>query len=157
MDVNFSCITYNVRGIRQKVKRVKIFNYIKDKLKNGFAFMQETHSDQNVTSLWKNEWGGDVIFNHGESNSRGILIAFSENFEFKLLQNLSDNEGRILLVSIEHNNRKFLLVNIYNDNIEQKQVILLKKVTEMMGNIDNILDHEIITGGDWNFIFDKKN
>jgi len=156
MDVNFSCITYNVRGIRQKVKRVKIFNYIKDKLKNGFAFMQETHSDQNVTSLWKNEWGGDVIFNHGESNSRGILIAFSENFEFKLLQNLSDNEGRILLVSIEHNNRKFLLVNIYNDNVEQKQVILLKKVTEMMGNIDDILDHEIIMGGDWNFIFDKK-
>ena len=118
--------------------------------------MQETHSDQNVMPLWKNEWGGDVIFNHGTSNSRGILIAFSESFEFKMLQKLSDDEGRILICSIEHNNKKFLLVNIYNENIEQKQVILLKKVTEMMGNIDNILDHEIIMGATGISFFTKK-
>ena len=70
MELDFSCITYNVKGLKQKLKIIKIFNYIKDKLKNGFLFMQETHSVQDDFLSWQNEWGGDIILNHGSSNSR---------------------------------------------------------------------------------------
>ena len=47
MEVKFAGLTYNVKGLRQKVKRIKVFNYVKGKLKSGFIFMQETHSIQN--------------------------------------------------------------------------------------------------------------
>ena len=124
MEVKFSCLTYNVKGLRQKVKRIKVFNYVKEKLENGFIFMQETHSIQNDFLSWQNEWGSQLILNHGCGNSRGTLIAFSSDFNFKLLKNISDDDGRLQLCSIEHNGNKLLLVNIYNENIENKQVLL---------------------------------
>ena len=156
MDVDYSCITYNVRGLKQKIKRTKIFNYIKEKLKNGFVFMQETHSIQDDLVLWQNEWGGQLLLNHGTSNSKGTLIAFSDNFEFKLLKNISDDDGRLQLCSIEHNEKKLLLVNIYNENTEREQIILLKKLNALLETFSDILEHDIIMGGDWNFILDKK-
>ena len=109
MEVKFSCLTYNVKGLRQKVKRIKVFNYVKEKLKNGFIFMQETHSIQNDFLSWQNEWGSQLILNHGCGNSRGTLIAFSSDFNFKLLKNISDDDGRLQLCSIEHNGKKLCL------------------------------------------------
>ena len=102
------------------------------------------------------QWGGEIILNHGSSNSRGTLISFSDDFKFKILKNISDDDGHLQLCSIEHNNKKLLLVNIYNENIEHKQVILLIKLNELLGKFNDILDHEIIMGGDWNFILDNK-
>ena len=156
MEVKFSCLTYNVKGLRQKLKRIKVFNYVKEKLKNGFIFMQETHSIQNDFLSWQNEWGSQLILNHGCGNSRGTLIAFSSDFNFKLLKNISDDDGRLQLCSIEHNGKKLLLVNIYNENIENKQVLLLQKLSTLLETFSDILEHEIIMGGDWNFIQDKK-
>ena len=51
--------------------------------------------------------------------------------------------------------QKKLIVNIYNENIESKQIILLKKFDCLLENLNSLLDHEIILGGDWNFIFEK--
>ena len=156
MEVKFAGLTYNVKGLRQKVKRIKVFNYVKEKLKSGFIFMQETHSIQNDLVEWQNEWGSKMILNHGCGNSRGTLIAFSSDFDCKILKNISDDEGRLQLCSIEHNGKKLLLVNIYNENTESKQVLLLKKLNTLMECFSDILEHEIIMGGDWNFIRNKK-
>ena len=114
MEVKFAGLTYNVKGLRQKVKRIKVFNYVKEKLKSGFIFMQETHSIQNDLVEWQNEWGSKMILNHGCGNSRGTLIAFSSDFDCKILKNISDDEGRLQLCSIEHNGNKLLLVNMIN-------------------------------------------
>jgi len=156
MNVDFSVISYNVRGLNQSPKRIKIFNYISDKLKNGVAFFQETYSSEVSCVSWRQNWKGDMLFNHGTSNSKGTLIAFSENFEYKLVDHYADNEGRLQICSIVHDNRKLLLINIYNENIEQKQVALLKKLNERLDSFSDILEYEIILGGDWNFILDKK-
>ena len=59
-------------------------------------------------------------------------------------------------MSIKCNDKKYLLVNIYNENVEQNQVILIKKLDDKLTNFDNLLDHEIILGGDWNFIFNRR-
>mgnify|MGYP005680679575 FL=1 len=146
MEVKFAGLTYNVKGLRQKVKRIKVFNYVKEKLKSGFIFMQETHSIQNDLVEWQNEWGSKMILNHGCGNSRGTLIAFSNDFDCKILQNISDDDGRLQLCSIEHNGKKLLLINIYNENTENKQVLLLKKLNTLLERFSDILEHEIIMG-----------
>ena len=48
-----------------------------------------------------------------------------------------------------------LIGNIYNNNIETEQVKTLAKLSEMIEGLDPF-EYEIIIGGDWNFIFDKK-
>ena len=42
---SFNVITYNVKGIQQKAKRTKIFNYVNNKIGSGIAFFK------NVTPL----------------------------------------------------------------------------------------------------------
>ena len=59
---SFNVITYNCNGLGNKSKRQKVFTFLKDKLKNGFVFLQETHSVKCFEKDWKLEWGGDIIF-----------------------------------------------------------------------------------------------
>ena len=51
----FNSMTFNCNGIGEKKKRQKVFTYLKDKLKNGFCFLQETHSTQIQESKWKSQ------------------------------------------------------------------------------------------------------
>ena len=46
--------------------------------------------------------------------------------------------------------------SIYNENTEREQIILLKKLNVLLESFSDILEHDIIMGGDWNFILDKK-
>ena len=81
---DFKCLTFNVKGIQNKVKRTQIFNYCKEKINgNGIVLLQETHSCGKNLAKWKNEWGTDLYLNHGSSNSRGTLIGFTKSFEKK--------------------------------------------------------------------------
>ena len=54
-------LSLNVRGLRDKVKRRSIFSFLKDQ-KAKFYFLQETFSDANDEAIWKNEWGGEIVF-----------------------------------------------------------------------------------------------
>ena len=54
---DFDLITYNVRGLRDLKKRRKLFNYLKKhSSKQGFIFLQETHSTKEVEKFWKAQW-----------------------------------------------------------------------------------------------------
>ena len=154
---DFKCLTFNVKGIQNKVKRTQIFNYCKEKINgNGIVLLQETHSCGKNLARWKNEWGTDIYLNHGSSNSRGTLIAFTKNFEKKVLRYVDDKNGRIQILTFEHKKKKFMIINVYNNNIEREQVETLKKIDTLMGSFDDINEYSIIAGGDWNFILDKK-
>lgn len=59
---SFNVITYNCNGLGNKSKRQKVFTFLKDKIKNGFVFLQETHSVKSLEKDWKSQWGGDIFF-----------------------------------------------------------------------------------------------
>ena len=99
--------------------------------------------------------GGEIFQNHSSSNSRGILIAFSERFDRKILKYIDDNNGRIQILTFEHKNKKYMVVNIYNNNNEKEQVETLKKIDILVENFNDINEYSIVIGGDWNFILDK--
>jgi exonuclease III len=46
--------TYNVRGIRDKTKRLRLFTHFKTKLK-GIIFLQETYSAPGDLETWSKE------------------------------------------------------------------------------------------------------
>ncbi len=80
----------------QDTKRQSIFNKIKND--NGIILLQETHSTVKTEKKWKNEWGGQIIFSHGTSNSRGVATLFPPNVDYTILEKYSDNNGKFLLV-----------------------------------------------------------
>ena len=63
-------MSMNVRGLRKETKRKAIFRHCHKNYRDSIVFLQETHSCLLDEKKWKNEWGGEVIFNHFETSSR---------------------------------------------------------------------------------------
>ena len=68
---DFSIISYNVRGLRGKVKRVCIMEHLKLTAKKGIFLLQETHFEDNDKKIIRHEWGTEDFFLcNGERDSR---------------------------------------------------------------------------------------
>ena len=48
--------TFNVRGLRDKQKRIDIFSWLK-KGNYDICLLQETHATKEVEPQWEQEWG----------------------------------------------------------------------------------------------------
>ena len=70
------CLSWNVRGLSERVKRKQVFNYINEK-NIDFALLQETHFVKKKRSVYKTELGGNIVFSDGESNARGVAICIN--------------------------------------------------------------------------------
>ena len=78
-DLNLDILSLNVKGLGDHTKRQKIFNYTKRHVSHkGVIFLQETHSVQRDEQVRTNQFGcgPGSVFLHGESDPRGVLIAF---------------------------------------------------------------------------------
>ena len=56
---------------------------------------------------------------HSLSNScysRGVPILLSKTFQYKLLNQYQDKDGRKLFLNIKHNDQVYTIVNIYTPN-----------------------------------------
>ena len=111
--VDFEILSCNIRGIGDKAKRKKTFNFIKrNSSSKSIIFLQETHSTKQVENLWRHQWHGDMIFSHGRSNSKGCCIAFRYDLEYKLLSpEISDENGRFIILHIEIQGTPYILIN----------------------------------------------
>ena len=139
-------ITFNVKGLGSFKKRRKVFNYLKKHTTaNAIAFLQETHSTERSGTIWKAQWGGEVRYSHGESDSKGVLIAFREGLNFQIENEIKDKNGRILILKVTFQGSNFILINIYNANTEQEQLTVLNQLDD---TIEINRDTQILLGGD---------
>lgn len=83
-------LSLNVRGIRDLTKRRSIFSYLKDQ-KATFYILQETYSEINDENVWKNEWGGQIIFSHGSNHSGGVCILIYPSINIEVDYSFKDN------------------------------------------------------------------
>ena len=149
-------LSLNVRRIRDATKRRGIFSYLKDE-KAAFYFLQETYSEKDDETVWKKEWGGDIIFSHGSNRSRGvcilILIDPSENINSE--HSFKDSNGRIVLTTIEFNGFELSLCNIYAPNNLTEQITFIQELSGFLMDKSEITS--LIVGGDWNCTLAKKD
>ena len=52
-QLNFNFLTNNVKGLQSTKKRLKLFNFLKNKMgPKGILFLQETHSSLETEKKW---------------------------------------------------------------------------------------------------------
>ena len=138
----------NVRGLSDSSKRRKIFHWLNDKDVN-VILLQETHSTKETEHLWRSEWGGSILFSHGKSNARGVCILLKNNINYNLINTISDDEGRYLILDIEFGDVKMSLTNVYGPNTDSATFFI-----SLIENIEKIENDNRIIGGDFNFVLD---
>ena len=154
-DTDFNFLTNNVKGMQSTKKRLKQFEYFKNKLDpKGVMFLQETHSISETELKWKDEFGGQCFFSHGTSNSCGVLIAFHGIEKFSINKKFSDNKGRMLILDALIGDSNFIFINLYNANSESEQIKVLEELTLLLSQFDLTKNQKIILAGDFNVFFD---
>ena len=158
MNKNNCCfISSNVKGIKSSGTRMKVFEYLKQKInQNGFIFMQETNSCVDAEKNWQDEFKGPLFFAHGKANSCGVAIGFCGNDELNIFSKKCDDNGRILMLETKISDEIFLLINLYNTNLECDQLTTFSNLLKFFEEIDDISNKSIISGGDFNLFLDCK-
>ena len=142
--------SFNCRGLRDKRKRNNIFQWLKSN-HSGITFLQETHSMEEDKVTWVKEWGGEIYFCNGTSQSRGVAILIPPNlgFDIKILCETKDTEGRLLTIDCVIESLSITFINIYaptKDNLQLQLTFLV----ELNKILETNASKQIILGGDFN-------
>ena len=118
-----SVVSFNTRGIRNRVKRRSIFRHIRITYKNSVIVLQETHSRPEMERVWRSEWAGQIYFSHGsESGHSGVAILVPNGFQHPVREVFTDVSGRIVCVEIEVESHKVPLVGIYAPSVDDQTI-----------------------------------
>ena len=117
--------------------------------------LQETHSSKECESLWTNEWGGDIIFNHGTSAARGVAILLPKGKMRDVKNVYKSEDGRVIVFDLWDSDCLITIAAIYVPNSDTPQ--FFSSLREILRTRQ---EHKIIVG-DFNLTLevelDRKN
>ena len=67
--IDCKIFSLNVKGIRDRTKRERIFSWCKDKGAD-VVFLQETFSTKDIEDRWSSMWHGSCYFSHGTNHAK---------------------------------------------------------------------------------------
>lgn len=113
MSQNLEIMSLNVNGLGNVVKRARVMTKIKKERKH-IIFLQETHlSPQEHDKLKKFGYRKICYSSHTHSHKRGVAILISNCFQFEILKEVREKEGRYVIVKGRAENTILTLVCIY--------------------------------------------
>ena len=155
MGVKLHFISNNVKGMQNSLKRIKVFEYLKNNLgSNGFLLLQETHSSFADEKKQADELKRPIFFSHCKTNCCGVTIGYTGSNKVNVLDIKIDKNERILILDFKIIVTNFVLVNIYNPNTKTEQVATLHDLDKMLETIEDLFDKHIVLADDFNFFFD---
>ena len=153
------CVTLNVRGLRNRDKRINLFNYLKEK-KVHIVTLQETFCTDNFSNVFNSDWDGYVYHSHApSSHGKGVCIMISNTIDFEVIDCHTDRDGRRILLNIDIGGEIFSILSIYCPNVINDRQDFLDKTSKWCME-HALASDNIICGGDFNSVLsslDKKN
>ena len=147
--MNTTICSLNVRGLRNKEKRDKMFCWLKNQ-SYSIIFLQEIHSTAETVSQWKTEWDSQyAYFSGNKSNSLGVGILINNDFKCEIVDYCEIVIGRLQSLEIKINDKTLVLINIYGPN--KDELFVFDKLDDFL--IKNT-DKNVIIGGDFNTFLD---
>ena len=142
--------SFNSNGLGNAQKRKSVLTWLKSKPED-VIFVQETHSTPGTERDWKRDWGGEIFFNHGASNSTGVAILVKNNTHVKIKSHRNIGQGRVILLEVECDSVNYCLVNLYSPNNDDLDFI--KSV--FLETLGRARDDFVIMAGDWNTVLNN--
>ena len=148
-DIDLNLYSLNCSGLRDRVKRTAVLSKLK-KYNLGLFLLQETHSTTDIETDWRLQWVSNYIyFPHGSSTSKGVAILIHPKYDIPILNIITDNDGRNIMLEIERYGVKYTVGNVCVPTIhfvkEQRDVF-----ARFVNHIDELENEHVIVGGDYN-------
>lgn len=149
-----SFLSLNARGLKDNVKRKAIFLFCKG-LKATCIMLQETHSCEEDTIFWKNQWGDEIFFSHGSNRSGGVAICL-RGFPGEVVTFKCDKDGHWIAMVVNLEGSFAILINIYGYKSNVQNRILLGILTEIIADYKKLYGIRFtLIGGDFNIAPDE--
>jgi len=98
-------------------------------------------------NVFKNSWDGEMIISSGTSNSRGVAILLTNNFEYNIMESVVDPGGNYVALKINMFNTEVSLISIYGPNADDP--IFYDTINDIINNFQSA---SVILCGDWNTV-----
>ena len=118
-----SIVSFNVRGLRDRVKRRSIFRHLRINYKQSVIFLQETHSKPKDENSWQCEWAGKILFSHDTGHSQsGVAALISPDLKYPVEKITHCDSGRIVGLHILAVPDPFVLIGVYAPASDDQKV-----------------------------------
>ena len=125
--------------------------------KYDIRFLLETYSNVKDETIWKNEFGGRVMFVHCTNNGAGMMILLKNGFDINIIDTFSSTDGRSVILKTEIEDECYYFVCLYAPNNENAQIKFYDKLLLNMQTFGIIIEDKIIIGGDFNVVLSEKD
>ena len=139
-------MSLNVRGIVNEKKRRAIFD--KHRINADILILQETHSTVEVERVWESEWGGKIIYTHGDNMSKGLAVLTTKKAYDAISNIYRDLDGRVIIFDLQEQEQKITIAAIYAPNEDSP-----KFFQEIATELRKRSEHKIVVG-DFNLVLD---
>ena len=146
---SIKCISLNVRGMRGNGKRKSLFRMFREN-KFDIICLQETYITEDVSSKWKQEWGGELFYSVGTSHSQGQVILTRKGLQEQVTSFIK--KPRVLGVRIDTDHDPLFVLNVYAPSITREKQQFIKSLQK---EISDIKQESILVCGDFNCVFDN--
>ena len=154
-DINIQIFSLNCNGLNDDLKRLAVLTKLK-RAGEGVYLLQETHSTSVNEQKWYREWGNKrMCFSHGTSNSRGVALAITSNYDATIINVINDADSRYLIADIERNGTTYTVGNLYapTRNFEKEQQITFKK---FITDLEKMTNEHTVLAGDFNLYLNPR-
>ncbi len=79
-----------------------------------------------------NESEGEIIFNHGTSNSKDVAILFPKNRDFEQCEKRTDIERRLTIAKVKINSVMYILYHLYAPTRDHKLPLQSDVITHLI-------------------------
>uniref|UniRef100_A0AAR2LBN1 exodeoxyribonuclease III n=1 Tax=Pygocentrus nattereri TaxID=42514 RepID=A0AAR2LBN1_PYGNA len=143
-------VTWNVRGAGSREKRLKIFNRLSD-LQADIVFLQETHMSKTPTYTLTSPQFPHAYSACYNSKQRGVAILINRRIHFSISNNITDPEGRFIILNLSILNMHLCIANIYGPNVDDPSFF-----HNIFTALSDHSDTKLIIGGDFNLVLHPK-
>ena len=145
---NIKVLSANCQGLRNHEKRFDVLSYFKEE-KVNILCLQDTHLIESDIKALKTIWDGDIYLSGNKTNSRGVAVLLSSDFEHKTISTNIDKEGNFLNIVLQLSTFTLNLTTLYGPN--QDNARFFEHIQPLLEN--DSADYNIVCG-DFNLVLD---
>ena len=109
------------------------------------------HSSKTSHRLWRNEWRGEIFFDDGDTNARGVAILFRSQIKPSQIVCKRNFDGRFVTITFVLNGMSFKICCLYAPNEDTPQMYSF-----ILESCNQSTEDHVILAGDFNVYLDKK-